>query len=219
MNEIFLKDNIKMDEELIKNFSINGNQESLEKLLSTLKFLSKIREGEKIDVKNMSIVKPDIPSRIYRTVVSRETKMDTYYFLKTSLSNAIELIYYYLSEGSKNSKKEYSIGSGMPDNEGYLSTSPQSREQSSSKEYSSGKEDDGIEQPRPVEIKKIVQESNIERFNKEIAKTIIDNLENAYKGIKNLSLTYGEDRKFTTDLESLIETSNLKINKAKKYFY
>ena len=98
------------------------------------------KEGEKIDVKNMGIVESDIPSRLYRTIISRETKMDTYNFLKTSLSNAIELIYYYLSEGTKNSKKEYSFGSGIVEkyNDSELSTSPPSKDYSS-KDYSSNK--------------------------------------------------------------------------------
>ncbi len=148
-----------MENNLIKNFSVSGKEDSLNKMLSILKFIAKIREGEKIDVKSMSVVHSDIPSRAYRTFVSRESRLETLEFIKISINRAIDMIYYYLS-----------------------------------------------------------LKEETEHFNKDVAKIIICNLNLCKQGLKNLTVTYEEDRKFTTDIETLIETMDIKIQGKNKLF-
>lgn len=87
-----------VDNESIKSFSSSGKEESVRDMISKLKFISKIREDEKIDVKRMFIVKPDPASIIHRTLISRETRDDTYDFLKTTIDQAISMISLYIGE-------------------------------------------------------------------------------------------------------------------------
>ncbi len=140
-------------EENIDNFTTSCKEESIEKILSTLKFISKIREGERIDVKTMVIVKQDIPSRLHRTLISRETRNETLDFLRKSINTAISVIYYY------------------------------------------------------------AKSDNI--FDQDITKILIENLINSIIGIKNLTVTYEEDRKFVSDLETLMQTLETKIQQKK----
>lgn len=85
----------KMERTLIRNFTVSGEQESIEQLISDLKFIAKIRAGERIDVKNRKIIGADVPSRMYRTMVSRETREETYEFIHSRTTKAIDKIYYY----------------------------------------------------------------------------------------------------------------------------
>lgn len=153
MNEINNMDCYKMEKDIIKNFSISGKEESLERMISILKFIAKIREGERINVKTMTISQSDIPSRVYRTFISRETRSETLDFIKNAINKAIDMVYYYLTLEDKN-------------------------------------------------------EGN---FHHDVAKIIIENLINAKKGMLNLTVTYQDDRKFVTDIESIVETMEIKI--------
>ena len=141
-------------EDTVKKFIISGQEDSLEKLLSRLKFISKIKRGEKLDIKSMTIVKSNIPSRAYRSIISRETRIETLNFIKGTINTAIDLLYYYIC----------------------------------------------IEN----------------QFDQKIAQVIITNLLSAKNGITNLIITYNDDRKFVTDLETTIETMDIKINEKKK---
>lgn len=79
----------------MRNFQTSGKDDHLSAIISKLKFISKIRVGEKIDVKNMKIIKPTIAHRLYRSIISRESKENTYDFLKDTFNVALEMIYYY----------------------------------------------------------------------------------------------------------------------------
>lgn len=147
---------IKMEKDLFKDFSISGKSESFEKMLSILKFIGKVREGERIDVGTMSIVKPVLSDRLYRTFISRETREQTLNFLKTSVNKAIEMLYYYLSFDKD------------------------------------------------------------EEFHHRVVQVLIANLEIAKRGIKNLMRTYEDQAKFVTDLETLVETMEMKVTNEKK---
>lgn len=125
---------------------------SLEKNLSLLKFIGKIIPGEKIDVQSLSISKPDIPSRAYRTFISRESRIETFDFIKKTLHDAVDLIEIY---SSKNNDK--------------------------------------------------------------IVNSIVNNLEKSKEGLINLTITYKDDRKFISDVETLIETLETKIQSKNKF--
>lgn len=139
-----------MEKDLFKDFSISGKSESFEKMLSILKFIGKVREGERIDVGSMTIVKPIITDRLHRTFISRETKEQTLAFLKLNIDKAIEMLYYYLSF------------------------------------------DDS------------------EKFHHKIVQVLVENLDWAKRGIRNLMRTYEDQAKFVTELETLVETMDMK---------
>ena len=77
------------------NFMISGKECHLQNVIAKLKFISKVRVGEKIDVKTMTIVRPYMYDRMHRFFVSRETKDDTIIFLRSTLNEAVEMLYYY----------------------------------------------------------------------------------------------------------------------------
>jgi len=139
-----------------KGFNISGKEHSLEEMLSKLKFISRIKEGDKINVGSMSIVKPDYYSRICRTM-SGETRDDGLEFIRIVIRKSIELAQYYMN----------------------------------------------------------CKEEDCE-FNRDVADLIIKNINDAKKGIENYSKTYGPDVKFATELETILETTNIKIGKNTK---
>ena len=146
-----------MENDWIKNFTISGKEESLENIISKLKFISKIREGEKVDVKTLTIVDPDIPSRAHRTFISRESRVETYSFIKTVIDRGIGMLYYYLDTK--------------------------------------------------------------ETFHSEMVRLLVVNLKDSKKGITNLTITYEKDRKFVSDIETLMETMDAKIQIKNKLAY
>ena len=88
------------------NFMISGKESHLQDVIQKLKFISKVRVGEKIDVKSMSIVRPRMYDRLHRVLISRETKDDTIHFLKTTLNEAVEMLYYYAQSANRKSPSE-----------------------------------------------------------------------------------------------------------------
>jgi len=162
-----------MEKNLIKNFDISGKEETLGQLLSDLKFISKIKQGEKIDVKSMTLVN-DFQSLVYRIFISRESRKETYDFIKKVINRAIDMTYYYFSLNGK--KTEYEKKKERVANNDNVSVNMQSV-----------------------------------NFNIDIAKIIISNLSLAKEGLINLKETYEKDRKFVTDLETIIETMEIKI--------
>ena len=85
----------------IKGFGISGQQSSVENIVSKLKFISRLKEGDKIDIRNMSVVKDDYVSRLNRTM-SGCKREDSLKFMKNTIENAIELVQYYYSQCREN---------------------------------------------------------------------------------------------------------------------
>jgi hypothetical protein len=82
-------------DDIVKDFFISGAEESVEKINSKLKFIAKIKGGEKVDVKSCTIHKDDMFFRARRTIWDRETKLDTFNFIRETYNNAVEQVYYY----------------------------------------------------------------------------------------------------------------------------
>lgn len=51
------------------------------------------------------------------------------------------------------------------------------------------------------------------KFGKDACDLLMKNIENAKKGLQNLSITYADDADFGTDIETIIELLNIKLNK------
>jgi len=88
------------DKESIKSFCLDG-EKTVYLVLSKLKFLSKIKPNEKINVKNMTLVEHDrFQVNLYRFVYgeSRQTTLD---FINSVLSEAIDICSSYLFREEK----------------------------------------------------------------------------------------------------------------------
>jgi len=70
--------------------------------VSNLKFISKIREGEKVDVQSRQLCSNDWTTSMYRTFVSRkESRSFTFEYLRTVVEEAIKMIKNFMHDDSK----------------------------------------------------------------------------------------------------------------------
>jgi len=80
-----------------QNFSLTGNDRPIEEIITKLKFLSKIRAGEKLNVKAMFVRdNSSVYQRFLRTLaLEGESKDETLTFIKTIINEAVDLICVY----------------------------------------------------------------------------------------------------------------------------
>lgn len=142
-----------MDTSIIKSFSVSGNEISVEEILSELKFISKIKETEKINVRHMKVCGSDFISRFYRSF-DGESRDNTFDFIKACITKSIDLAYYYMDYEDK--------------------------------------------------------------FHQDISALIFSGLGDAKIGLINLAKTYADDRMFTSKLETLIDTLEVKVKPSMK---
>lgn len=73
-------------------------------VLSKLKFISKIRKGEKINVKYMFIQPDNITTKISRTLYNVDNRMNTLNFIENTIQRSFEIIILH-----SNSDRQYDI--------------------------------------------------------------------------------------------------------------
>tara|TARA_Y100000389_G_C17463698_1_gene523734 strand:+ start:2053 stop:2472 length:420 start_codon:yes stop_codon:yes gene_type:complete len=76
------------------------NMENNKELISKLKFIGKIRKGEKINVKHMYIQPIGIITSIHRTIIDQDNRDNTLKFLQDTIFKSFELFVKY--ENSEN---------------------------------------------------------------------------------------------------------------------
>lgn len=76
------------------------NMENNKELISKLKFIGKIRKGEKINVKHMYIQPVGIITSIHRTIIDQDNRDNTLKFLQDTIFKSFELFVKY--ENSEN---------------------------------------------------------------------------------------------------------------------
>lgn len=76
---------------VISDFSISGNQQRLESVVSKLKFISKIEPQQKINTTELFIREPGWQTTILRSINPGETRESTLLFLKDTVDTAISL--------------------------------------------------------------------------------------------------------------------------------
>lgn len=74
--------------------------------ISKLKFITKIKKGDKINIKNMSIYPDGFLTKILRTFISVDNRSNTFMFLKSTILQSFNLLQNLLS---KTSNKNMSI--------------------------------------------------------------------------------------------------------------
>lgn len=81
----------------LKSFVIDGSEHSVQSTISKLKFISKIKEGEKIDVSTLTLCDSSWLSSLYRTLLRRgESREATLIFIRGVIGEAFDLAYIYL---------------------------------------------------------------------------------------------------------------------------
>jgi len=75
-----------------KSFIIDGSERSVQDTISKLRFISKIEEGDVVDVHSLTLSKISYITSVYRTVVARdESRERTLDFFRRTLHDAFEL--------------------------------------------------------------------------------------------------------------------------------
>jgi len=86
------------DTHRLNNFVKDGSERSVQDIVSRLKFISKIKEGEIVDVRSSTIMELGWPSSIYRTFFTRnESRKITLEFFRQIISSAFDMITLYLN--------------------------------------------------------------------------------------------------------------------------
>ena len=76
-------------------------------IVSKLKFISKIEQGEKIDTQSLTAFTSSFATRLYRTFFSRgESRDTTFRFISDVINKAFGLLKQYLSEESDKKNKD-----------------------------------------------------------------------------------------------------------------
>ena len=84
-------------ESSMKSFVIDGSERSVQDVVSRLKFISKIQEGEKIDVQSLVLCEPGTKTSLYRTLIARnESRERSLEFFRNTIGEAFELATKYL---------------------------------------------------------------------------------------------------------------------------
>lgn len=90
---------MQLDRQNIRTFITDNNDHGTQNIISKLKFISKLKENEKVDLQSLQVVTADYwPSRLYRTFVARgESREHTLEFIKETIGEAFDLSNQYLS--------------------------------------------------------------------------------------------------------------------------
>lgn len=86
----------------LNNFSKDDNDKSVYDILSKLKFISKIKEGEVVDVRSLTIMEVGMATSAYRTFITKDEGRDnTLKYFRQIISEAFDMITLYLNKKDK----------------------------------------------------------------------------------------------------------------------
>ena len=87
------------DRHRLNNFVKDGSERSVQDIVSKLKFISKIKEGELVDVHTLTIIESGVVTSLYRTFITRsESRRITLDFFHRIIGSAFDMIALYLEE-------------------------------------------------------------------------------------------------------------------------
>ena len=82
--------------EILREFNMSGNEKKFEQIISDLKFLSKVKPHQKINVSTKQIVSSDdFIDRAYRTYLQVEGKQITLKFVREVITAAIDQMFFF----------------------------------------------------------------------------------------------------------------------------
>ena len=86
-----------MSDGVLKNFATDENERSIQDILAKLKFISKIKQDEKMDISSMTLSPNNWPTSLYRTILARgESKEKTLEFIRNVVGDAFDMSLRYL---------------------------------------------------------------------------------------------------------------------------
>ena len=62
--------------------------------MSRLKFIGRIKKGERIDVGNLTLLRPSLFTSLYRTFINRDNRINALHFIRETVSSAFDMAEY-----------------------------------------------------------------------------------------------------------------------------
>jgi hypothetical protein len=89
--------NTSLDFSPITDNVIEINDRIIEDVLTRLKFICKVKSGEKIDVTHLQLHENNVWTRLWRTLIARhESRKNTYDFIKTTIADGLSICNMYI---------------------------------------------------------------------------------------------------------------------------
>lgn len=84
----------------MEEFTVDDSEQAVRDVLSKLSFISKIKEGEIVDVESLSLMGKCISTGVYRTLIrmGTESRETTLKFFVSTVDEAFELVEYHLAQ-------------------------------------------------------------------------------------------------------------------------
>lgn len=83
----------------MKSFTIEGGEKEVNEVVSKLRFISKMKEGEKLDVQTLRLYENCATTALHRTFIARnESRERTLEFIRESTQDAFNLTMKYLTK-------------------------------------------------------------------------------------------------------------------------
>lgn len=86
-----------MSKQTLKDFILNGGDRSVQDIMSCLKFISKIKVGDVVDVGSRTLMKKCISTSLYRTMIARkEGRGKALDFFRVTIGESLDVASEYL---------------------------------------------------------------------------------------------------------------------------
>lgn len=83
--------------DVLREYNSSGNEMRFEEIISNLKFLSKVQNGNKINISTKEIINNSYISRFNRTRLGVENRTETLRYIRNIIRTSIEQYYVFLS--------------------------------------------------------------------------------------------------------------------------
>jgi len=79
------------------SYKINVGMESDKEVVSRLKFIGKVQKGEKINIQNFTVQPQSLSTKLVRTFLIHDNRLNTLNFIRITINKAFEIINDYLA--------------------------------------------------------------------------------------------------------------------------
>lgn len=83
--------------DILREFHVSGNEQKFQQIISELKFLSKVKPLQKINVSTKEILSNTYNERFRRTLLRTEDKIATLNYVRKVINESIDQLYFFKS--------------------------------------------------------------------------------------------------------------------------
>lgn len=174
-------------------------------LISRLKFIGKIQRGDKINVKHMFIQPESFITKLSRTLFNIDDRANTFIFLTSILGKSFDLLTAQLENTREPPTNRGNIFRG--DEEQPVDIDPQGG-RSGKKGKPRGMD---IESVLPLRGYEVQPRKDSSSYSNILSINLSQDLRNSIVGLKNLKLTYEDDKLFCCKMDVMLEEVSARI--------